>query len=111
MLVNSDRFLLLSNQRDYFIDKKNYFIYEMNRLTNLYEKAYYKKRKYKKNVKELNIQKEDLIIKFEGEINSLKKNLFLDCKEIYVQTDINLESFKEIQKNNDIVVFHKKLVS
>jgi len=110
MLVNSDRFLLVSNQRSYFNDQKNFYKFEIERLTNLYEKAYHKKRSYKKNYKELIVLKEDLVLKYEREIMYLKQNLFTDKKDILVQTEIDTDKFKEIRKNNDLVIFHKKLV-
>ena len=56
MLVNSDRFLIASNQRSYFNDQKNFYTHELQRITKLFEKAYHKKRAFKKKNKLLQKQ-------------------------------------------------------
>ena len=48
MLINTDRFLILSGQRNYFYQQKNYYLNEINRIGNVLDKANHKKKKYKK---------------------------------------------------------------
>jgi hypothetical protein len=45
MLINADRFLLLSGQRTYFYEQKIYYMKEIERLSEIYQKAYHKKTK------------------------------------------------------------------
>ena len=47
MLINADRFLLVSNQRNYFYEQKHFYQSEIERLTGLFQKAYHKKKSYK----------------------------------------------------------------
>lgn len=82
----------------------------MNRLNDLYEKNYRKKRIHKKNYQDLLREKEDMADKYEKEIFLLKQNLFADRKDVQTQTDIDFYKYTEIKKNSDLVIYHKKLV-
>ncbi len=95
---------------NYFYDQKAYYLQEITRLEALYQKAYYKKREYKKKHKELLLQQEDITTKYEREIMYLKQNLYSDKKEILTQTDVDTKSFNEMQKNHDLITYHHKLV-
>ena len=48
MLINADRFIMISGQRGYFYEQKEFLSLEIERLNNLYKKNYYKKREWKK---------------------------------------------------------------
>lgn len=111
MLINSDRFLISSNQRSYFYDQKAYYLQETARLQSLYEKAYYKKREYKKNFKTLKESHEDIIRKFEREIMYLKQKLYSDKKDIGIQTDIDCTQYLLMQRNHELVTYQHKLVN
>lgn len=110
MLVNSDRFLLVSNQGSYFNGQKELYKYEIKRLNELLEKTREKKRAYKKQFKDLTILKEETCNKLESEILYLKQNIYSDKKEIEIQTDVDSRAYGELQRNNDLIVYHKKLV-
>jgi hypothetical protein len=48
LLVNADKFLLLSEQRNYFYHQKEFYTFEIDRISKLYEDKRFKKREYKK---------------------------------------------------------------
>jgi hypothetical protein len=73
-------------------------------------KAIPKKKAYKKSYKELILLKEDMINKYEKEISYLKQNIYQDKRDLEIQTDVDNKIYGEILKNNNLVVFHKKLV-
>ena len=64
----------------------------------------------KSNFGPLLLLKDDMCNKFEKEILYLKQNIYSDKKEIEIQTDVDSKVYGDILKNNDLVVFHKKLV-
>ena len=54
MLINADRFIMISGQRGYFYEQKEFLSLEIERLNNLYKKNYYKKREWKKKYNDSN---------------------------------------------------------
>lgn len=95
---------------NYFYDQKAYYLQETARLEALYEKAYYKKREYKKIHKALLLQQEDIASKYEREIIYLKQKLYSEKKDMLTQTDIDVKLFNKMQKNHDLITYHHKLV-
>jgi len=51
-----------------------------------------------------------MINKYEKEISYLKQNIYQDKRDLEIQTDVDNKIYGEILKNNNLVVFHKKLV-
>ena len=68
MLVNGDRYMIISGHRNYFYDQKNFYLSEISRISQLMEKAKYKKRSYKKLNEELKIQTERVVGRMEKDI-------------------------------------------
>jgi hypothetical protein len=95
---------------NYFYDQKTYYLQETARLQGLYEKAYHKKRQYKKNYKELVIQQDEIASKYEREIIYLKENLYSEKKDILTQTEIDSKLFNKMHKNHDLITHHHKIV-
>lgn len=84
LLINADRFLLLSGQRFYFYEQKKYLQAEIDRLNELYKKYYYKKKNQKEQILKLKEEITKSIGKYEMELNYYKNkvlhtNLFLAC--------------------------------
>lgn len=75
LLVNADRFLMSTGQRSYFYDQKNYYLSEIERLTQLYQKAYFKKREYKKKFTEIDVNFDKHKKLMEEEINYLRERV------------------------------------
>ncbi len=71
LLINADKFLILSGMRTYFFQQKDFYQDEINRLTNLYQKAYYKKKNYKKKM-----------IEAEGEVVDVKNSLGIKISDL-----------------------------
>ena len=68
MLVNADRYLIVSGLRNYFYDQKNYYLNEISRITALYENSKFKKKSFKRNLK-------DMQGKLEKETERLNKDI------------------------------------
>jgi hypothetical protein len=75
LLVNADRFLLASGQRNYFYEQKQFYLTEIDRLQHIYQKAYFKKREYKKQVQEKNLVLQKQAENFNKEIMFLRKKV------------------------------------
>lgn len=78
MLVNADRYLIVSGHRNYFYDQKNYYLGEIKRISEMYDKCKFKKKSYKKNCKEIAGNLNSNIERLEGDILYFrdKVNLF-----------------------------------
>lgn len=111
LLVNADKYLIISGQRNYFYDQKNYYLKEIERLTEIYQKAYFKKRDYKKKL----IEKDQEIIKvsdnLQMEITFLRNKISVDKEAVSVQTDIDFYEFNKMRKNHDLIYIHKRLTT
>jgi hypothetical protein len=77
LLINSDRFLLLSGQRSYFYEQKEFYTAEIERLNNLYQKAYFKKTGYKKKWRATVDQMDDLRLRMEQELAILREKVWV----------------------------------
>ena len=60
--------MIISGHRNYFYDQKNFYLSEISRISQLMEKAKYKKRSYKKLNEELKIQTERVVGRMEKDI-------------------------------------------
>lgn len=77
MLINADRFLLVSGQRFYFYEQKKNLQSEIERLNELYKKYYYKKKKQKVDVAEMKEKLAKSISRYESEIAIYKSRVSL----------------------------------
>jgi len=68
LLVNADRYLIVSGLRNYFYDQKNYYLNEISRITALNENSKFKKKSFKRNLK-------DMQGKLEKETERLNKDI------------------------------------
>ncbi len=102
---------MTSNQKTYFYDQKEYYLYEISRLQKIYEKAYFKKKNYKKTINSLHVQQDEISRKYERENIYLKQKLYSEKKDTCIQTDVDLNLFIQMQKNNDLVTFYHKIVT
>jgi len=110
ILANADRLLIASGQRNYFYEQKEFYLTEMRRLTDIFQKAYIKKRNYKSTLKEKEEQFKKAMESCNQELIFLREKISCDKNETVIQTDIDVFEFSKIKKNNDLVVLHKRLV-
>ena len=75
MLINADRYLILSGQRTYFYEQKIYYMKEIERLSEIYQKAYHKKRSYKKKFKEVQTDFQRQMELYKQEIGYLRERV------------------------------------
>jgi hypothetical protein len=75
LLVNSDRFLIVSGQRNYFYSQKQFYLNEIDRLNELYQKVYFKKRDYKKKMQESQTEMKRSIELLEKELKNLRNKV------------------------------------
>ena len=94
-----------------FLNKKNYFISEIVRLTGLYQNNLHKKRNYKKklllNEQENNIKIDNL----EKDLSYYRQKELSLKNEQSIQCDIDLFKMNKLIKNNKIVQFYKLLIT
>ncbi len=76
-MINADRFLMISGQRGYFYEQKNFFQQEVERLNEMFKKNYYKRQKWKNKYYELNNELIQTKNKLEKEIESLREKVKL----------------------------------
>ena len=80
-------------------------------MKNLYEKAYYKKREYKKKIKEIEKKQKEDLLKIERELDYHKQKLLCDKKDFLIQTEIDTIEFIKMQRNHDLVTYYHKIVN
>jgi hypothetical protein len=68
LLINSDRFLILSGQRSFYTEKSTILQREIERLNDLYKENYFKKKEYKKKFLDKEIQMVKVVGKLEKEL-------------------------------------------
>ena len=86
LLINADRYLIVSGHRNYFYDQKNYYLAEIARISELYENSKFKKKYYKRSSIDMKAQ-------MEREIGRLEKDIqyFRDKVYQYVKKHLNLK--------------------
>ncbi len=67
---------MISGHRSYFYEQKAYFMAEISRITQLYEKVNFKKAKYKKEVKEISQNFEREKERLEKDIQYFREKVF-----------------------------------
>lgn len=72
MLVNTDRYLLLSGQRNYFYHQKEFYLNEIKRITEIYDRCHFKKKNYKKRLVEIKENMDLEISRLEKEVQYLR---------------------------------------
>jgi hypothetical protein len=75
LIVNADRFLIVSGQRNYFYEQKDYYLEEIPRLRGLYEKNKLKKNEYKRNCKDIQSNMDNLVERLENDIMFLREKV------------------------------------
>ncbi len=68
---------MISGQRGYFYEQKNFFQQEVERLNEMFKKNYYKRQKWKNKYYELNNELIQTKNKLEKEIESLREKVKL----------------------------------
>jgi hypothetical protein len=61
--------MVVSGHRNYFYDQKNFYLSEITRISDLMEKAKYKKRAYKKSSKDMQGQMDREIARLEKDVD------------------------------------------
>jgi hypothetical protein len=82
---------------------------EIDRLSKLYQKHYYKKRQLKTKLKETiedSTREKNLMKK---EVDNLRERFNLDLTEKSTQTDVDRSLFDRILRNHEIIVYQKRL--
>lgn len=77
LLVNADRFLIASGHRNYFYDQKNYYLTEISRVSELYENCKFKKKSYKRNLKDMQAQMDREMERLEKDIQYFREKVLL----------------------------------
>ncbi len=109
LLINSEIFLSISNQRAFTAKQIEYYRNEIHRLKKIAEYNYNKKIKNKRLYQEL-VQEFDLYkIKKEKEIEEIKYIHLVQKQEKSTETQVDMFKFNKLLKNNDIVSDYKKL--
>ena len=82
LLVNSDIYSIISGHRNYFYEQKAYYINEIARVTQLYEKVNFKKSKYKKEIKEISTNFDREKQRLEKDIQYFREKVKINFIEI-----------------------------
>ena len=77
LLVNADKFLLLSGQRNYFYHQKEFYTKEIERITDLFEKIRYKKIAYKKRFIEIKDNMDREVERLEKDIEYFREKVII----------------------------------
>lgn len=86
--MNTDRFLIVSGQRNYFYQQKDYYIGEIDRITDLFEKSRYKEIDSARKYKEIKENMDHEVERYEKEIKFLReKVIFLNNFKINLRVD------------------------
>lgn len=75
----------------------------------MYQKAYYKKREYKKQLKNKEKQNDQDKLNYEKEIEYLRSKISWEKTNIATQTDTDIIKYNKMEKNNDLVIYQKRL--
>lgn len=109
LVANADMFLLLSGQRKYFFDQKEYYINETDRVTKLNVK-------FSKEIERLNqvirLSKNELEesnLRHQREVEELRKRFSTSFSIKEVQTDLNSYGINTLIKNNENYLNLKKI--
>lgn len=76
MLVNADRYLIVSGHRNYFYDQKNYYLSDIARITELYENSKFKKKSYKRSLTVMEGQLEREMERLNKDIQYFREKVF-----------------------------------
>jgi len=69
--------MVVSGHRNYFYDQKNFYLSEIVRISDLMEKAKYKKKNYKKSTKDMQTQMDREIAKLEKDIDYFRDKVII----------------------------------
>ncbi len=73
-------FLITSGHRNYFYDQKNYYLTEIGRISDMYENAKFKKKSYKRSLKDMQGQMEREMMRLEKDIQYFRDKVCLFIK-------------------------------
>lgn len=108
-LVIADIYLLLSGQKNYFFNQKIYYINEIERLTQMYQRQHARKREYKKlltSIKETRDRTEKML---NDEIRYLRDKITVGKEHIDCQTDIDYYQMNNIIRSSSSTNYYKGL--
>ena len=108
-LVNSDIHLICSGNRQYYYDKKKYFINEISRISNLVKEYEGKKVYWKNKFLDQEILFKKTVESYEAQVTFWREKSTTLKLEKSQQTEIDVIGFNEIMKNNDSVINYKNL--
>lgn len=108
LLANSDIFLILSGQRSYFYDQKEYYLNEIEKLKKQYTYIFEEKRNIQLKYFETDLQLKISTERMSNEIEELRKMIMTDYKVGETQTEIDYYEFNLMKKNHDNVMYASK---
>ena len=108
-LVNADKFLLISGQRSYFFEQKNFYLKEISRLEKLYNKFRFKKQTYKQKWMDKTDDYNHMVNRLEKQVENLKIMIYANKSTQMTQTNIDQVTFDKIIKNHESVKAYKNL--
>lgn len=109
LLVNSDIYLLLSGQRNYFYEQKQYYINEIDNLKANYIKVSDEKTELGYKLNSLLKENGLTLDRLNNEILNYKSLLGVNQQSNYTQTDIDLYQFNAMKKNHDNAMYANKV--
>ena len=108
-LINSDIFLVLSGQRNYFYDQKAYYLNEISRLQELYTNCNNLINDLRSQSRDKEMELDHLRSKLESELYEYKQRDATARFEKGTQTEISKLKFKIMEKNHSTIELSKKL--
>lgn len=105
LLINSEIYLTLSEQKNFSVKQIEYYRNEVSRLKKIAEDNYNKKIQIKKKLK--NLYEE--ISKMKKENEDLRNPYMISKKEEGTQTQVDMYKFNKYLHNNEIIIGYKRL--
>ena len=109
LILNSDIYLILSGQRNYFFEQKKFYVQENRRLAGLVNHKQMRKKYYKDLLKENDLKFQKEKAQLEEDITFLRDKLSCDKEDKEIQTECDLMKYNKLIKNNDLIIIHKRL--
>lgn len=109
LLINSEIYLSLSEQKSFSVKQIEYYRNEISRLKKIAEDNYNKKIQNKKKWKNLYGEFELYKMKKEKEIEDLRNLHMISLKEEGTQTQVDMIKFNKYLRNNELIIGYKRL--
>lgn len=107
LLANSDLFLLLSGQRSYFYDQKEFYLQEIDKLKKHLNEVIEDKENYKIKYYKFEEETKKSFDRMSNEIIKLRSMVAVDNRTIGVQTEIDYYGFNLMLKNHENANYSK----